>query len=568
MNTIKTIDDDRSFRLEKNLLLTKLIIDSASIGILVLDQNNKIILYNKKFIELWEITSIDLLVQEDISELLIYMRTKSIHTFDFIPETNKVVTRDIELKSGIYLEMLINNTISQNEVANVLYSFRDVSNHKLLEKKLEQQAIFDDLTGLPNRALLIDRLQQNIAFAKRTNGCIALLFIDLDSFKNINDTFGHNIGDELLKLFAQRLKFYIREHDTVARLSGDEFVVLITSATFNLKYFYKIIERFFEHIIEPYNLAEQEIIATASMGISFFPQDGESADALIKNADVAMYRVKEQGKNTFEFYNKAMSDELLQRLYLENGLHTALQKNEFFLDYQPIIELTTNQVVAMEALIRWNHPVLGLVPPNTFIPVAEATGSIFPIGVWVLKTACAQLKTWHNQNLPLIKMSVNVSERQLKQTDFVKTVELVLKETKLEPKYLEIELAEKSFLSSGNIILKTLLELKALGIRINIDDFGTCYSQLSLVKEFPVDAIKIDRMFIKDVGNHPGVKAIVQSMAIVAKSLNLDIIAEGVETKEQLAVLAKLFTNEAQGYYFGKPVSPEEAVKFLLQNNT
>jgi len=279
-----------------------------------------------------------------------------------------------------------------------------------------------------------------------------------------------------------------------------------------------------------------------------------------------MYRVKEQGKNTFEFYNKVMSDELLQRLYLENGLHTALQKNEFFLDYQPIIELTTNKVVAMEALIRWSHPVLGLVPPNTFIPVAEATGSIFPIGVWVLKTACAQLKTWHNQNLPLIKMSVNVSERQLKQTDFVKTVELVLKETKLEPKYLEIELAEKSFLSSGNIILKTLLELKALGIRINIDDFGTCYSQLSLVKEFPVDAIKIDRMFIKDVGNHPGVKAIVQSMAIVAKSLNLDIIAEGVETKEQLTILEKLFTNEAQGYYFGKPVSPEEAVKFLLQN--
>lgn len=568
MNTAKTIDEDRSFRLENNLLLTKLIIDSTSIGILILDQNNKIILYNKKFIELWEINSIELLIQKDVVDLLSYMRTKVTHVLDFIPEINSVISRDIELKSGIYLEMLINTTIGQTEVPNVLYSFRDISKHKILEKKLEQQAIFDELTSLPNRALLIDRLQQNIAFAKRTNGCIALLFIDLDSFKNINDTFGHNVGDELLKLFAKRLKLYIREYDTVARLSGDEFVVLITSANFNLKYFYKIIERFFEHIIEPYNLAEQEIIVTASMGVSFFPQDGETPDVLIKNADVAMYRVKEQGKNTFEFYNKAMSEELLQRLYLENGLHTALQKNEFFLDYQPIIELNTNRVVAMEALIRWNHPVLGLVPPNTFIPVAEATGSIFPIGVWVLKTACAQLKAWHNQNLPLIKMSVNVSERQLKQTDFVKTVELVLKETKLEPQYLEIELAEKSFLSSGNIILKTLLELKSLGIRINIDDFGTCYSQLSLVKEFPVDAIKVDRMFIKDVGNHPGVKAIVQSMAIVAKSLNLDIIAEGVETKEQLDILAKLFTNEAQGYYFGKPVAPEEAVKFLLQNGT
>ena len=567
MNTLKEIDDDMSSKIDKHVSLTKLIFESAPVGLLVVDNNNKIILYNKAFVDFWEISSVALLVQEDANELFKYMQTKATSLLNFSKCIDQIIVNEIEMKNGAYLEQLTNTKITQNETYDTIYSFHDISKRKVLEKQLSEQAVFDILTGLPNRNLLINRLQQSIAFAKRNTSYIALLFIDLDSFKNINDTFGHNIGDELLKVFAQRLKVYIREHDTVARLSGDEFVVLINSNTFNLKYFYKIVERFFEHIIEPYNLADQEIIVTASMGISFYPQDGEQAETLIKNADIAMYHVKERGKNTFEFYNKSMSEELLERLYLENGLHIALQKNEFFLDYQPIIELQTNKIIAMEALIRWQHPILGLVHPNTFIPIAEVTGQIFPIGIWVLKTACAQLKAWHNQNLPLIKVSVNVSERQLKQVDFVKTVELVLKETELAPEYLEIELAEKVFLSSGNIILKTLMELKELGICINIDDFGTCYSQLSLIKEFPVDAIKIDRAFIKDVDRHPGIKAIVQSMVIVAKNLNLHVIAEGVETHEQLECLTKLFTNEAQGYYFGKPVSAEEAINFLLKQN-
>lgn len=567
MNTLKEIDDDMSSKIDKHLSLTKLIFESAPVGLLVVDNNNKIILYNKAFVDFWEISSVALLVQENANELFKYMQTKATSLLNLSKFIDQIIVNEIEMKNGAYLEQLTNTKIKQNETYDTIYSFHDISKRKVLEKQLSEQAVFDILTGLPNRNLLINRLQQSIAFAKRNTSYIALLFIDLDSFKNINDTFGHNIGDELLKVFAQRLKVYIREHDTVARLSGDEFVVLINSNTFNLKYFYKIVERFFEHIIEPYNLADQEIIVTASMGISFYPQDGEQAETLIKNADIAMYHVKERGKNTFEFYNKSMSEELLERLYLENGLHIALQKNEFFLNYQPIIELQTNKIIAMEALIRWQHPVLGLVYPNTFIPIAEATGQIFPIGIWVLKTACAQLKAWHNQNLPLIKVSVNVSERQLKQVDFVKTVELVLKETELAPEYLEIELAEKVFLSSGNIILKTLIELKELGICINIDDFGTCYSQLSLIKEFPVDAIKIDRAFIKDVDHNPGIKAIVQSMVIVAKNLNLHVIAEGVETHEQLEFLTKLFTNEAQGYYFGKPVSAEEAINFLLKQN-
>ena len=566
MNISKEIDEDRSIRLEKNLLLTKATFEVAPVGLLIVDQNNKILLYNQKFIEMWEISSVELLNKDQAMELFKYMQTKTTTPLEFSPAAKQILITEIAMNNGTCLEQFINTKFNENEMPGVIYSFHDISQRKYLEKKLEQQAAFDILTGLPNRHLLIDRLQQNISFAKRNNSYIALLFIDLDAFKAINDTFGHNVGDQLLQIFGQRLKQYIREHDTVARLSGDEFVVLITSATFDLKYFYKIIERFFERIIEPYNLANQELIVTASMGISFYPQDGQEPDTLIKNADIAMYHVKEQGKNTFEFYNKAMSEQLLERLQLENGLHTALQKNEFFLNYQPIIDLKDNKIVAMEALIRWQHPKLGLIPPNTFIPVAEATGTIFPIGLWVLRTACAQLKSWHNNNLPLIKISINVSERQLKQTDFVKTIELVLKETRLEAKYLEIEMAERVFLSSGNIILPILMELKQLGVGINIDDFGTCYSKLSLVKQFPVDAIKIDRTFIKDVDHHPGIKAIVQSMATVANNLHLNVIAEGVETKEQLEVLSTLFTNEAQGYYFGRPTSAEEAGNLLSKH--
>ena len=560
-----SLNEDLYKKLEKNSLLTKAIFESAPVGMLVVDQNNKVLIYNQKFIEIWGIASVDILNQ-DATELFKYMQTKSATELIFMQPIKETIVHEIEMNNGTYLEQITNTKFIKTEIPGIIYSYHDVSKRKHLEKELGQQAAFDVLTGLPNRHLLTDRLQQHIAYAKRNDSYIALLFIDLDSFKAINDTFGHNIGDQLLQIFSQRLKQYIREHDTVARLSGDEFVVLITSATFDLKYFYKIIERFFERIIEPYNLAGQEIIITASMGVSFYPQDGNTPDDLVKNADIAMYHVKEQGKNTFEFYNKDMSKQLLERLQLENGLHTAIQKNEFFLHYQPIFELKTNKIVAMEALIRWQHPKLGLVEPNTFIPVAEATGAILPIGIWVLKTACGQLKSWHNNNLPLIKMSVNISERQLKQANFVKTIELVLKETRLEAKYLEIELAEKVFLSSGNAILPALMELKQLGVNVNIDDFGTCYSKLSLVKQFPVDAIKIDRTFIKEVDHHPGVKAIVQSMITVAKNLNLNIIAEGVETNEQLTVLSKLFTNEAQGYYFGKPSSAEEAGNILLKS--
>ena len=563
MDNHKNSDNNRSSELENELLLTQATFQAAPVGILLIDPNNKILLHNKKFIKIWEIYSLNLL--ESATELFNYMQTKANTSLQFSNFTEEVTVTEIEMKNGTYIEQYANTHYYDKEVLGTVYSFRDITPRKHLEQQLESQATFDPLTGLPNRHLLIDRLQQNIALAKRNNSYIAVLFIDLDSFKAINDTFGHSVGDQLLQTFGQRLKQYIREHDTVARLSGDEFVVIITSATFDLKYFYKIIERFFEHIIEPYNLAEQEIIVTASMGVTFYPQDGQTPDTLIKHADIAMYNVKEKGKNTFEFYNEAMSKQLLERLQLENGLHTALQKNEFFLHYQPIIDLKTNKIVAMEALIRWQHPTLGLIPPNTFIPVAESTGSIFPIGLWVLRTACTQLKSWHNNNLPLIKISINVSERQLKQTDFVKTIELVLKETKLEAKYVEIEMAEKVFLSSGNQILPTLMELKELGIGVNIDDFGTCYSRLSTVKMFPVDAIKIDRTFIKDI-EHPGIKAVVQSMATVAKYLHLNVIAEGVETSEQLDVLSKLFTNEAQGYYFGKPTSAEEAGNLLLKN--
>lgn len=557
MNTsIVTFDGDS---------IIKHIFEAIELGILVTNQEQtKLLLYNQSFINMWEIPNHLIDSSGQLSELFNYLQTKLVTSQQISfngEEPNK--TLEIELKNGIFLEYYTTYKTYNNQSSLIIHSFKNITPRKLLAKQLEKQATFDSLTGLPNRALLLKLLQINMALAKRNNSTLAVFFIDLDSFKAINDTFGHAIGDQLLKTFGDRLQKYVRKEDIVARLGGDEFIIAVNIDSIKLSNLPKIITRFLETMIKPYYLAEQELIVTLSMGITFYPQDSQDADELIKNADIAMYHAKKKGKNNFQLYNKIMSDQLLQRVQLENSLHIALQKKELSLHYQPIINLQNNKIIAMEALLRWNNPKLGTIPPNVLIPIAESNGTIFPIGLWVLRTACAQLKAWHDNNLPLIKMSINISECQLKQDDVVKTIKQVLQETNLDPKYLEIELAERVFLSSGNTILSKLLELKELGISVSLDDFGTCYSKLSTVKQFPVDSIKIDRAFIKDLTTHPGIKAIVYSMATVAKTLNLHVIAEGIETKEQLKVLSSLFQDEAQGYYFGKPAPAEEAVKLL-----
>ena len=573
MHNSKENINSRSNQQELNLLdketsLTKLVFQTMCLGILVVDQKQEnILLFNESFTKTWEIPA-DLLKRGKATEVFKYMQTKTTTPLVLsIEEPHNGLSHEIELLNKTCLEQYIIAKSVEAEAIVIVYSFRDISIRKKLEKTLEDQATFDALTGLPNRHLLIENLQKDIAYAKRNNNYIAVFFIDLDSFKAINDTFGHNIGDQLLKTFGQRLKKYIREEDIVARLSGDEFVVAITSNDIELKNFSKIIDRFFQYIVQPYNFVEQELIVTVSMGISFYPQDGDDAVTLIKNADAAMYHAKERGKNTFKVYNEEMSKQLLQRLQLEHDLHIAIQKKELFLHYQPVIDLKTNEITTMEVLIRWQHPQLGLIPPSTLIPISESSGTIFIIGLWVLKTACAQLKAWHDSGLPKIKVSVNISECQIKQEDIPKVIKQVLEETNLEAQYLEIEISERTFLTHGNIILPKLCELKELGVGVSIDEFGTCYSNFANLKRFPMDCIKIDRSLIKNFIEHPELKAVIHSISAVALSLKLRVVAEGIETKEQLTAVNEIFTDAAQGYFFGRPTTVEETTK-LLKNYT
>lgn len=547
-------------QISKEILLTEIIFDSICLGIIVVDQNHEnILLFNQSFLDLWKIPA-NLLENSKAATVFNYMQSKT------NTEVQHDLAYEIELNDGTYLERNSKTISNQTVNLGVLYSFRNITVRKQLQKQLETQATFDQLTGLANRSLLVNLLQQMIAVAKRNNHYIAVLFIDLDSFKAINDTFGHNTGDQLLKSFGKRLQNLVRTEDIVARLGGDEFIVAIQSQNQqDVSYFNKILERFFKDMTQPYNFTQQEIIVTASVGVSFYPHDGLDADTLIKNADAAMYHAKQKGKSTFQIYNEEISKALLQKIQLEHDLHIAIQKQELFLQYQPIVDLKTNKIMTMEALIRWQHPTLGLVPPDTLIPIAESSGTIFPIGLWVLKTACNQLKAWHDSNLPKIKIAINISECQIKQEDIVPIIKQTLEETKLDPKYVELEITEKVFLSNGNIILEKLFELKKLGININIDDFGTCYSKFAALNRFPMDCIKVDRSLIKSFTDHPELKTIIRAIATVAEGLKLHLIAEGVETKEQLELIKKIFTDQAQGFLFGKPFSTEDAT-ILLKN--
>lgn len=552
----------------KELLLTKHIFHSSPLGMLIVDQKQeKILMYNNAFKKLWNIPEI-LLTNKELPPVLQHMQTMTSNNITLPINPENTFINDIQLNNDNYFEQTSSNQSLDNNNIGVLHIFRDITIRKTLQHKLENQASYDQLTGLANSSLLTELLQKYIATAKRNNEAIAVLFIDLDSFKAINDTFGHKFGDKLLKILGGRLKKYVREEDIVGRLGGDEFVIVMKLNKKELDNFHKIIERFFKYIIQPYNILEQEqeqeLIVTISIGISFYPDNGSDPLTLIKNADAAMYHAKSKGKNTFQIYDQEMSEKLSTKLQLEHDLHIAIHNNELAIFYQPVIDLKTNHIKSMEALIRWHHPKLGLIPPSTLIPIAESSGTIFPIGLWVIRTVCNQIKTWQEQGLPKVKISINISECQLKQDDLIKTIQQTLKETNIEAKYLEIEISEKIFLSMGNIILPKLCALKEIGIGINIDQFGTCYSQFATIKDFPINCIKVDRILIKNFIEHPENTGLVKSIATVAVGLNLNIVAEGIENEDQLKIINKIFTDEAQGYFFSKPL-PEEEVSVLLK---
>ncbi|WP_420266963.1 EAL domain-containing protein [Candidatus Magnetominusculus dajiuhuensis] len=442
----------------------------------------------------------------------------------------------------------------------------DDTERKLAEERLKQLAHFDVLTGLPNRFLYKDRLEQNILQAKRAEFNFAIMFLDLDKFKFVNDTLGHHVGDLLLKEVAARLRESVRESDTVARMGGDEFQVLLTKINKPTDAAV-IAEKILKAMNEPFILSEQRCNIGVSIGISIFPDNGENIEQLTKNADMAMYHVKERGKNWFKFYDSAMDAAILEKANLERALNMALNRNEFTLHYQPQINIKTGQMVGCEALIRWQHPEMGHISPDRFIPLAEETNLIVPIGEWVLREACNQSRIWRQNGFPAQRIGVNLSTYQFKDPMLVKKITTILEETAMDPRYLDLEITETGLMQNIEIGIAAMKELRSLGVSISVDDFGTGYSSLIYLKRFPIDILKIDQNFIRNCTTDASDAVITSTIISMAHSLNLGVIAEGVETIAQLELLRIFDCDEVQGYIFNRPIPEEEFSKLLEEEH-
>ena len=442
----------------------------------------------------------------------------------------------------------------------------EIRERKLAEERFSHLAHHDSLTGLPNRVLFHDRMQLAMIDAKRRHQWIAIMFLDADRFKTVNDTLGHEAGDELLILIAARLSACLRAGDTIARLAGDEFALALPGME-NTNDVRQLAQRLSDSFSGSFEIKEQQIFITASIGVTLYPVDASTIEGLLKNADTAMYRAKDAGRNNFQFYSADMHEQTLKRATLENRLRGAITRGELMLHYQPLVDVKSGQITGMEALLRWNHPELGLVPPMEFIPLAEDTGLIISIGEWVLRTACAQTCAWQEAGLPPLRLAVNLSARQF-QKNLVDTVASILKDTGLEPRYLELELTETVVMQNPEMAVATLDTLDQMGVRLSIDDFGTGYSSLSYLKRFPIDTLKIDRSFVRDIPGSADDKVITTAIINLAHSLGIQVVAEGVESLAQLTFLQDQHCDVMQGYYFSKPLSVEAFEQLMREHSS
>jgi diguanylate cyclase (GGDEF)-like protein len=480
---------------------------------------------------------------------------------------------DIEAMKAGAADYLPKNEINAGMLdRSIRYSIQ----HKRSEDKIRRMAYYDSLTNLPNRSLFHDRLRQAVAQGERHKSRMAVLFLDLDNFKRVNDTLEHRIGDMLLQEVAERLSSCLRSSDTVsrqdvdpffntvARLGGDEFTILLLDID-SMDSAARVARRILKVIARPFRLERHEVFVTGSIGIAVFPDDGRDMDTLLKNADTAMYHAKEHGKNNFQFYKQSMNASAFERMTLENDLRKAIAQDEFLLYYQPRLDLETGRICAMEALIRWKNSERGLVSPADFIPLAEESGLIIPIGEWVLRSACRQLNIWQRNEAPdmLVAVSMNISGKQFRQKGLVREIEGILRDYDIEPEKLEVEITESVMMKNAELTMYTLERLKEMGVRLSMDDFGTGYSSFNYLKRFPLDVIKIDKSFVKDVNNNEEDAAIVRAIIAMARSLKLRVIAEGVETPEQLRFLQENGCDEIQGYLLSKPVPAEDVISLI-----
>ncbi|HKB81057.1 MAG TPA: EAL domain-containing protein [Thermoanaerobaculia bacterium] len=454
---------------------------------------------------------------------------------------------------------------SKGNITGVIGQVRDLTERKRAEQQIEYQAYHDALTGLANRRLFQEHLALALALAQRRHRPVAVLFLDLDHFKVVNDSLGHTMGDALLREIALRLRNSVREGDVVARVGGDEFTIVLQELE-KKEDAAAMAQRVLRIVSEPADVDGHRLYITTSIGITVYPDDGEDAETLLKNADNAMYRAKAVGRNTYEMSTQELSRSMQERLTLENGLHQAMERSEFEVYYQPQIDIRTMRIVGMEALLRWRHPERGLMSPGSFLSVAEERGFIVLIGDWVLRTALMQARTFHDMGFPDFRVAVNLSARQFRELSLVDGIEAAIRESRTDPKSLELEITESVAMENLDLTFKVLERLRQLGISIAIDDFGMGHSSLSYLKRFPIDALKIDRNFVEDLPDRFEDAAIVRSVIELAQGLNLRVVAEGVETKPQLDFLKEHGCREVQGFYFGFPVPAPQFQETLSQS--
>jgi len=453
----------------------------------------------------------------------------------------------------------------QEAATNYVWALRDISPIKRSQEQATYLAYHDALTGLPNRLLFNDRLEMAIAHAQRTGQTLAILFLDLDNFKNINDGLGHAVGDQLLKDLSARLRELVRREDTVARLGGDEFILLLEGKQ-DPDYSVRVAQRILDSLAQPFSIKGHQLYVTGSIGITIFPDDGQDLETLVANADMAMYRAKAQGRNSYSMFTPAMNSRVKKRMDLEGALRRAVEQEEFTLHYQPKVDLGSGGVVGLEALVRWQRPGEGMISPGDFIPVAEDTGLIVTIGHWVMQEACRQMRSWHEQGFRDLHVSVNLSPRQFQEKDLVPSVHSTLAAAGLEPRFLELEVTESMVMSEVEEAIVILQELADLGVALSMDDFGVGYSNLYYLKRFPMNNLKIDKSFVRDISTQPDDRSIVDTIINMSRCLKLKVIAEGVETSEQLAFLRELNCDLMQGYLFSRPLPAEEISDLLASN--
>lgn len=470
----------------------------------------------------------------------------------------------IKIKDGRYIWILSRGKALWDEEGRAIRiagSHTDITGRKQMESKLKYMAFYDPLTDLPRRDVFMDRLKVAMADARRNRKKLAVFFIDLDNFKTINDSFGHHMGDKLLKKIAKKLAVCLRESDTVSRVGGDEFVILLPEII-SIDDTDKVANRILELFNQPIKFNNYELYVTISIGIAIYPDHGKSDRAILKNADIAMYKAKGKGKNGFQYFDSTMRSEVEFANTIKRDLRLALKKNQFFLCYQPLVDVRTGKVASMEALLRWQHPEKGMISPFHFIPTAEETRQIIPIGEWVLRTACRQMKEWLNMGYSDFSVSVNVSVHQLQQPDFAKVVFDILNEIELDPRYLELEITETVFIKAMDTVVRNLYHLKEVGVKIIIDDFGTENSSFRYMQKFKVDGLKIDKSFVSEIKVDVN-KAIVDAIILLGHRMELDVTVEGVETREQFDCLVECGCDKVQGYYFSKPLPPDEAIRMI-----